>query len=126
MVLAPSQSQSPSSDYIPRARNESETHVDSTQMKKHRNDVFRLFPILDPEKAIQLSERIKGDMVQALNMLRDESIAIADMGINTMTQDEVIKELETIYVCAKFQATRCPASRKTRETAGIRYAPQRL
>ena len=37
-------------------------------------------------------------MTQALNLLREESIAMADVGINTMTQDEAIEELEAIYI----------------------------
>ena len=86
-----------------RARNEEEAHVDSTQIKKHRNDIFRLFPVLDPGQTVLLSERIKGDVVQALNLLRDESIAMADMGINTMTQEEAIEELEAIYIRGNSQ-----------------------
>lgn len=81
-----------------RERKESGTHVDSTQIKKHRNDIFRLFTILDPDRTVPLSERLGGDMIKALNMLREESVAMTDMGITTMTQEEVIRELETIHL----------------------------
>ncbi len=81
-----------------RARNESGSHVSSTQIKKHRNDIFRLFTILEPGQTVRLSERIKGDMVHALKILRSEPIAMAAMGITTRTQEEVIQELEAMYV----------------------------
>jgi hypothetical protein len=72
--------------------------IESHQIKKHRNDIFRLFPVLNPGQTILLPEAIRDDMAQALALLREERIAVVDMGIRTVNQEEVIEELEKIYV----------------------------
>lgn len=72
--------------------------IDSNQIKKHRNDIFRLFPVLNPGQTILISRKILDDMERSLTLLREEAIAMVEMGIRTMTQEAVIKELEKIYV----------------------------
>lgn len=72
--------------------------IDSHHIRKHRNDIFRLFPVLNPSQTIPSSVTIKDDMARSLTLLREESIAMVEMGIRTMTQEAVIEELEKIYV----------------------------
>jgi hypothetical protein len=80
-----------------KTRKETGETIDSHQIKKHRNDIFRLFAILNPGLSIQLSDRIRDDMSQSLGLLRREQIALVEMGIRSMNQEEVIGQLERTY-----------------------------
>ncbi len=80
-----------------KTRKEAGETIDSHQIKKHRNDIFRLFAILNPSLSIQLSDRIRDDMSQSLGLLRGEQIALVEMGIRSMNQEEVIGQLERTY-----------------------------
>jgi hypothetical protein len=71
--------------------------VQSSDIKKHKNDIFRLFTILDPTKQCRVPEGIKTDLRQAFDWLLDEIIDIKQFGIKTRTLGEVVSELRKFY-----------------------------
>ena len=50
-------------------RKASGENVDSSQIKKHRNDVFRLYLTLAPADRFELPDRLRDDLRQFLDML---------------------------------------------------------
>jgi len=80
-----------------RARSEAGEGVDSRDIKKHRNDVFRLFQILDPDSTIQPPEKVRNDMSEFLRLLSGEQVDLPTLGLRSLKMDEVIQSLGRIY-----------------------------
>ena len=80
-----------------RARKASGEPIDSKKIKKHRNDVFRLFPVLTPEPITDVPESIKEDMRIFLLAMGEEEIDLAALELGTRTKGEVLDNLTTIY-----------------------------
>ena len=72
--------------------------VDSRNVRKHRNDVFRLFPLLSPGQTIEIPQSIKADIdafIQA--MPAQQGLKITDFGIRGQSLDEVLAVLQETY-----------------------------
>ena len=73
-------------------------HVDKKDIRKHRNDVFRLYQLLSPETRTFLSRGIRHDMKTFVQNLRnDQTLDIRSLGIRRTTLDEVFENLIDIY-----------------------------
>ena len=66
-------------------------------MRKHKNDVFRLYAIADPEARIELSEPIANDMDAFLQAMSEEQIVLRDLGITGITVEEIFDSLRAIF-----------------------------
>lgn len=80
-----------------RARGE---HVDSKNIKKHKNDVFRLFILLNPDVIITVNQIIYRDMQNFINAMRAEEIDFRQLGIRR-TKETVLQLLESTYIPEK-------------------------
>jgi len=75
------------------ARVEAGQRVDSKDIRKHKNDVFRLYAILDPEYAASPGPSIGTDMEQFIARMRDTAIDMKGMGLGGMSQNAVLDDL---------------------------------
>ncbi len=72
--------------------------VDDNDIKKHKNDVFRLFQVIEPEKRIALPEIIKGDLQRFLEaVIADPPVALKPFGLGNTKFDEIVELLRNIY-----------------------------
>lgn len=72
--------------------------VDSNDIKKHKNDVFRLFQIIDPVTRITLPDVIKGDMQRFIKELAADPLqSLKLFGLGSTKLDEIIGLIQTIY-----------------------------
>ncbi len=71
--------------------------VDSKNVKKHRNDVFRLTDLIEPEQTIFTPETVWQDMNKFIEAMREEQIDLKQLGIVGRTQDEILDELLRVY-----------------------------
>ena len=71
--------------------------VDSKNISKHKNDIFRLFTILDPRTPIFLADNIKIDLQSCFFQLSQEDIDLKPFGIKNTSSLEVLKQLSEIY-----------------------------
>ncbi len=55
-----------------KAQKESGEHVDSKNIKKHKNDVFRLFANVNPSSRLNLAEEIKIDVNQFIKLIEED------------------------------------------------------
>lgn len=78
-------------------RREKGDKIDSKDIKKHQNDVFRIFPLLTETSRIQLPDAVAGDMRNFLSDVSKEKLDLKPFGIMTMNLAEVLKRLEEIY-----------------------------
>ncbi len=71
--------------------------VDSKHIKKHRNDVFRLFPLLSENQRVESAASIRDDMKEFVGAMRaEQGLDIARLG-NVRNLNEVLAEMRSIY-----------------------------
>ena len=79
-------------------RREAGDAIDEKDIKKHKNDVFRLYQIVDPEQSIGLPASIKEDLRQFFDEIEsDQSVDLKVLGLRSRCLDEVLKDLRSIY-----------------------------
>jgi hypothetical protein len=73
--------------------------VDSKNIKKHRNDIFRLFTTLTPGTTVALADTVVADMNAALARAETEmsGFDLKPLGIARLQPAEVLAELRRIY-----------------------------
>jgi len=72
--------------------------IDRKTIKKHKNDIFRLYQIIDPGVKVLLSVTILKDMGTFFDLIKqDDTINLEAFGIKGITLTDVIRQLEAIY-----------------------------
>ena len=71
--------------------------IDSKDIKKHKNDVFRLYQILSLDTDIALPQTIADDMRVFLENVSDEPPDLKNLGIHNTSLEDVIGNLKKIY-----------------------------
>lgn len=80
-------------------RREASDAIDEKDIKKHKNDVFRLYQIVDPEQSIVLPASIKEDLRHFFDKIKsDQSVDLKNLGLRSRSLDEVLADLRSIYV----------------------------
>lgn len=73
-------------------------NVASKDIKKHKNDVFRLFQIISPELRVELPQSIADDMIRFFEALAEEpELSLKDFGLGSLKVTEVIETLRNVY-----------------------------
>jgi hypothetical protein len=75
--------------------------MDSKTIKKHKNDVFRLYQILDPASDPTVPEAIKKDMHEFISRMQAEDIDLKSLGLRTGTRDGILTEIAKVYRLAE-------------------------
>ena len=76
-------------------------NIDSRNIKKHRNDVFRLVQLLPGDTKIKMPEPIQADMRRFLELAEaDETLNPKDFGVQ-LTRDEGVALLRSAYQLAQ-------------------------
>lgn len=73
-------------------------HVDSKNIKKHKNDVFRMAIFLTEEEKVELNEEIRKDMEEFLNAIKNEKMDLKSIGIRGIGDNELMELLERTYL----------------------------
>ena len=71
--------------------------VDCKNIKKHKNDVFRLAQLITPDTRQSLSDDIKEDMKIFLSGMKNEDIDIKYLGIRGRSKEKVLELLRQCY-----------------------------
>jgi len=72
--------------------------IDSKNIKKHRNDIFRLYPLLPGTLSLDCPQEIKEDLRQFTEKISSEKeINLKDFGIGSQTLKQVIVNLKKLY-----------------------------
>lgn len=78
-------------------REQSGEKIDSKAIKKHKNDVFRLFQILDPTADPAAPAAVKRDFKDFVARMRGEDIDLKALGFRSGTREDVLAELTRVY-----------------------------
>lgn len=71
--------------------------IDSKTIKKHKNDVFRLFQILDPDADPGAPDPVKAHLREFLDRMKTEDVDFKALGIRGADRNVVLAELARIY-----------------------------
>lgn len=71
--------------------------VDSKNIKKHKNDIFRLFSVLDPASGIVLGSTLQTDLAEAFSRFLEDPPDLKSLGISRMTLADVLDEMHRFY-----------------------------
>jgi|APGre2960657404_1045060.scaffolds.fasta_scaffold11274_3 hypothetical protein len=71
--------------------------VDSKNIRKHKNDIFRLFTVLERDARISIADSLKQDLAAAFTLMKQEPPDLKSLGITRMTFAEVLDGLSQIY-----------------------------
>lgn len=73
-------------------------HVDSKNIKKHKNDVFRMSVFLTEGEKVEINEEVRKDMEKFLDAIKEEKIDLKSIGMKEIEYDEVIELLQSTYL----------------------------
>ncbi len=71
--------------------------VDSKSIKKHRNDVFRLYQVLNPDFDGEVPDSIKDDLRQFISCMEMEEINLNSLGLGSTDIESVRAGIQRIY-----------------------------
>ena len=72
--------------------------VDSKNIRKHKNDVFRLSALLGQNTRVDLSDEIREDMTAFLGSMKEEQIDLKQLGLNGYSKENIILFLNNVYL----------------------------
>ena len=78
-------------------RRENGEKVDSKNVTKHKNDVFRLSQLISKDDMIEINEQVQNDMKLFIDKMKDEPIVLKDIGVRGK-KEEILELLEKIYI----------------------------
>lgn len=80
-------------------RKEAGEPVDSKNVRKHKNDVFRLTELLDfdQELLLDLPEAIRNDMKKFIMRMETEDVDLKQLSISGKTKLDILNQLRRIY-----------------------------
>lgn len=73
-------------------------HVNDRDLKKHKNDVFRLYSIVDPEMRISVSDAVKEEMDLFISAMRSEEVRLHDLHIEDITLEDLLGGLKEMFI----------------------------
>lgn len=73
--------------------------IDSKNIRKHKNDVFRLTELLDsdPKPLPGISETIRKDMKEFIEHMQSETVDLKQLGILNESKESILNGLSIIY-----------------------------
>lgn len=78
-------------------RKENGELIDSRNIKKHKNDIFRLSVLLQREQKIKIPSNIKEDFAYFIKRMRQEEINLKQLNIFNINKNDLLDFLYEIY-----------------------------
>lgn len=72
-------------------------HVNSRDIKKHRQDVFRLFQLVRHEQKISVPKSVGEDIAQFISQMRETEIRLTDIGIHR-SKESILDIYRDMYI----------------------------
>jgi len=79
-------------------RKETGENIDSKNIKKHKNDIFRLLSIVSPTRRITVSGQVFKDIGEFLELVKNEPVVMKDLGITVIDFNQALKMIGKIYI----------------------------
>ncbi len=79
-------------------RKESGEDIDTKNIRKHKNDVFRLLTSVSPSIRIRLPVRVQNDVIEFIEQIRVDKPDLKNLGIRGTSFDEMLMILGDIFL----------------------------
>jgi len=79
-------------------RKEAGENIDTKDIKKHKNDIFRLLANVSPTSRIESTNDIQNDVVQFIEQIKEDKPDLKNLGIRNTSLDEMLEILEGIFI----------------------------
>ncbi|MBQ8588760.1 MAG: hypothetical protein IJ454_05140, partial [Clostridia bacterium] len=74
------------------------TSVDSKDIKKHKNDIYRLTSLLTSDMRITVPQEIYNDIQNFINSISNDNVNLKQLGIKGITQTNIVERLQAAYI----------------------------
>ena len=71
-------------------------NIDTSDIKKHKNDIFRLSTLIMGTDSITIPDEVKTDVVEFCNKMETETIDLKNLNIKT-TKDSILNRYKNIF-----------------------------
>jgi len=71
--------------------------IDSKDVNKHKNDIFRLLMNILPSTIIQVNEEINEDVELFIHRIAEEKVDLKNLGIRKYSLTDLLERIRTIY-----------------------------
>lgn len=71
--------------------------ISEKNIRKHRNDVFRMFQLLTSESKVHLPDSIKNDLRRFVDQTKPEDINVKQLGLRNTTAAAVLANIESAF-----------------------------
>ncbi len=71
-------------------------HVNDRDLRKHRQDVFRLFPVVNTSETIYVSEQIRSDITEFLEEMSVAEVDLTAIGVS-VEKEIILAEYDKLY-----------------------------
>ncbi len=71
--------------------------VDSKSVKKHKNDVFRLYQIIDPDAVPVTPDRVRNHLRDFIDAIAAEGVDLVALGVHAGSLDDILSSLRSLY-----------------------------
>jgi len=71
--------------------------IDSADLKKHKNDVFRLLTIIPPSLQCLVTQKVMYDVSGFLEMMQHDNTDLRTLNIRSITKKELLTRVKEIY-----------------------------
>ena len=78
-------------------RRENGEHIDSKNIKKHKNDIMRLGASIEKGQQLQISGRVREDVEIFMDKVKNEPIDLKNLNLRNVTFDEVMNSIKECY-----------------------------
>lgn len=72
--------------------------IDSKDIRKHKNDVFRLMQLINPAEKVMAPKGVCEDMREFVDRMKDENVDIKQLNLPGMTKEHILEELKNLYM----------------------------
>lgn len=72
-------------------------NVDSRDIKKHKNDVFRLSALLSPTLKVDIHGEVKNDLVEFINACEGDTFDPKALGLSGLSQSDILERIKIFY-----------------------------
>lgn len=79
-------------------RKEAGEKVDTKNIRKHKNDVFRLLANISPTSRIEVAEEIQNDIIQFIEQINEDKPDLKNLGIIETDLDEMLEILGDVFL----------------------------
>lgn len=73
-------------------------HVNERDMKKHKNDVFRLFSLVTPDTQVAITSSVESDVTRFMEAIRGEPVELEKLGVRDTSVEEILSTLGRVFV----------------------------